>query len=706
MAYKTGEPNVKTLNNVVIQLRNDTMANWNNSTYTLAAGELALAIDSESRSSVIRVGDGVHKFSELENAGSVITVADTYTTTYGGKDRTHGAIKVNGRNIQTFELEVADTTTIGAVLSQAVEASGDHAGYANISGTYTPGYVTVDANGKMTVQVVAAAEKLYTARTITVEDGANAADRSDVTGTFDFDGSADVSFNLQLKDQANVTIADGSTTTRATVVNVNKQGLVVGTDVIVTADVTDAVSVSGGSADAAKAIKTNASGLLDDTFLKASGVTANDDVSDAAYVAVKTDVKGRVVEGTTADNFIASKDNLGLVKSHDTTVQNYDKTNKVVVDNTGLMTVDKVDEAIKLTNARTFSINDGKNYADDSVDITAAAVSFDGTSNVSLTAALTTTGVTAGDYTRVTVDAKGRVTTGANDLVTTDITDAVSVSGGSSDAGKAIKTNATGELDDTFLKKTLAASDAANLGTFNAKAGSYNVANVTVDEEGRVTNISAANVTTAGGTSTQSGYLVALNASGKLDDSLIPNLAIGQVYTTGDYGDLTDTTKKAAFISDNSIQAGDVAIVTTDVSEVTESDKTTAGFSGTLADYKASLQANDGTYFYVDNGNSGNGTFVLIKSPGTAVQTVNGHYGPTVTLITDDIAEDGTAVTDLVAGSAADSVHNRYFTQARVAAYLDSMSVRTRFNDGSHIVLDNDTIVINAGDASGATTGA
>jgi phage-related tail fiber protein len=46
-------------------------------------------------------------------------------------------------------------------------------------------------------------------------------------------------------------------------------------------------------------------------------------------------------------------------------------------------------------------------------DVTATLTSVDGSANVSAAASLSNTGVTAGSYTKVTVDVKGRVTTGA-----------------------------------------------------------------------------------------------------------------------------------------------------------------------------------------------------------------------------------------------------------------------------------------------------
>lgn len=75
--------------------------------------------------------------------------------------------------------------------------------------------------------------------------------------------------------------------------------------------------------------------------------------------------------------------------------------------------------ATKLATPRTFQVIG---------DASSAAVSFDGTQNVELQVALAAiSGLTAGTYTKVTVDAKGRVTAG-NTLVVSDLPDNIPTS--------------------------------------------------------------------------------------------------------------------------------------------------------------------------------------------------------------------------------------------------------------------------------------
>ena len=78
-------------------------------------------------------------------------------------------------------------------------------------------------------------------------------------------------------------------------------------------------------------------------------------------------------------------------------------TGKVTVAGNGTMSVSSVATANQLATARTISL---------AGDVTGSA-SFSGAANASISATLANSGVTAGTYTKVTVDAKGRVTTGA-----------------------------------------------------------------------------------------------------------------------------------------------------------------------------------------------------------------------------------------------------------------------------------------------------
>lgn len=100
----------------------------------------------------------------------------------------------------------------------------------------------------------------------------------------------------------------------------------------------------------------------------------------------------------------ATSSTLGGVKSQAS------GSGKVVVDSAGLMTVDTVPKAENLATARTIALSGDASGSN----------TFNGGSNVTIAVALVATGVTAGTYTKLTVDAKGRVTAGTT-LVASDI---------------------------------------------------------------------------------------------------------------------------------------------------------------------------------------------------------------------------------------------------------------------------------------------
>lgn len=116
-----------------------------------------------------------------------------------------------------------------------------------------------------------------------------------------------------------------------------------------------------------------------------------------------------------------------------------DTGNVYVGTTTGTMLVNPdggiADEAVKLRNKREFAI---------SGDGTAQPVQFDGTGNVTLSLSLAQiTGLTAGTYTKLTVDAKGRVT-GGTAIEVTDLPNipASKVTGLGTAANKSVGTSA------------------------------------------------------------------------------------------------------------------------------------------------------------------------------------------------------------------------------------------------------------------------
>ena len=125
-------------------------------------------------------------------------------------------------------------------------------------------------------------------------------------------------------------------------------------------------------------------------------------------------------------------------------------TDKVVVASDGTMSVSEVTAATKLKTARSITL---------SGDVSGSA-SFDGSAAVAIQANLGNSGVTAGTYTKVTVDAKGRVTTATNlsesdipNLSTSKITGigtAATKNVGSA-AGNVPMLNESGKLDESIL---------------------------------------------------------------------------------------------------------------------------------------------------------------------------------------------------------------------------------------------------------------
>lgn len=213
-------------------------------------------------------------------------------------------------------------------------------------------------------------------------------------------------------------------------------------------------------------------------------------------------------------------------------------------------------------------------------DATATAQSFDGSANVSLALVLANV-VTAGTGCKITVDAKGRVT-------------------------------------------AIAALSASDIPTLN------------------LAKISDAGTAAAKNVGTAVGNVVMVNASGKIDDTLIPPLAITDVY---------ESASEAAMLALSNANVGDVCIR----SDLNKCYILASLPYSTLANWKE------------------------LKTPANAVLSVNGQTGA-ITLTTSNISE-GT---------------NLYWTSTRFdAAFATKAS--TGLSDTAHILYDTDTLILDGG---------
>ena len=251
-------------------------------------------------------------------------------------------------------------------------------------------------------------------------------------------------------------------------------------------------------------------------------------------------------------------------------------TNNVVVAADGTMSVSEVTASTKLKTARNITLSGDIN----------GSTSFDGSAAVAIQANLMNSGVTAGTYTKVTVDAKGRVTTATN----------------------------------------LVASDIPNLTT------------------SKITDIGTAATKNVG---TAAGNVPMLNESGKLDESIIPALAITEPH-------VVDSQEEMLALA---AQTGDVAV------------RTDGAGSFILKQTPASV---------LDN-------WIQLRGATAAVLSVNGKTGA-ITLTTSDIAE----------GS------KLYYTEARATSNFNTNIAKTKvenLSDGGSYVKNSDTFVLNCGNA-------
>lgn len=232
--------------------------------------------------------------------------------------------------------------------------------------------------------------------------------------------------------------------------------------------------------------------------------------------------------------------------------------------------------AQKLKTARTISITgDGT-----------GATTFDGSENVAITLILKNSGVGAGTYTKLTVDAKG-IVTAAEQLSETDI-------------------------------PTLHLAKIADAGTAAGKDVGTSV-----------------------------GNLIEVLANGKIDESVLPSIAITETF---------EVANQAEMLALNA-QTGDVAV---------RSDENKCYI---LKQAPATTLAN----------------WVLLRTPTDLVLSVNGKTGAVV-LTTTDVAEG----------------NNLYYTEARATANFNTnyaAKSSAGLTDGATIVHSSDVLVLNGGKA-------
>lgn len=283
----------------------------------------------------------------------------------------------------------------------------------------------LDSNGKLPASITgnadgnaATASKLQTARTISLS--------GDVSGSASFDGSTNATINATLANS-------GVTAGTYTKVTVDSKGRVTSGTNITSSDITDAAS----SNTANTLVKRDASGNFTAGTITATlngNASTASKLQTAKTITLSGDVTGStsfdgssnvtitttVVNAANADT--VDNKHVDNTKTDSTALWTADKIISYIgsagygdmmkgtydTDNDGI--VDRAETADKLTTARTISL----------VGDVSGSTSFDGSVDKSITVTLSNSGVTAGTYPKVTVDAKGRVTSGTS-LSATDI---------------------------------------------------------------------------------------------------------------------------------------------------------------------------------------------------------------------------------------------------------------------------------------------
>ena len=355
--------------------------------------------------------EGLISTAKTELEGKIQEVADNATKVE--KSDTNGNIKVDSAEVQVYRLPTADTDTIGGV-------KGSAAGTADKLVVAADGTAGIDKYSAAKIDgVVAEAAKVSHTMTI---------------GSKSFDGSANITI-LAEDVPLPATVVHNTNYGTASVGGVVKSSeltdyIKIGTDGLMMVNKVSAAKIEGVVAEAAKV--TNALTIGTKTFDGSTSVniTAEDlpiptnvvrftDIAtaDKAGVVKSSAAKDQISVG--ADGFMnintvsgAKIDGAVAEATNATKLGGIAAANILVADADSTLTskVKAAAAADQLATARNIAIDgDATGNAD-----------FNGAQNITITLTLANTTVTAGSYTKVTVDSKGRVTAGET-LAASDI---------------------------------------------------------------------------------------------------------------------------------------------------------------------------------------------------------------------------------------------------------------------------------------------
>lgn len=162
-------------------------------------------------------------------------------------------------------------------------------------------------------------------------------------------------------------------------------------------------TIAGYGISDAQPLNTNLTNL---SAINSTGILVRDSGNGIATRAIITDGVGIAIAngaGTSSGDIVISTNATAAASTE--TIVSRDASGNFAANVITAGLNGNASTATALQNSRNFSA---------AGDVTAEAVGFNGTGNVVLTTVLSNTGVTAGAYTKVTVDAKGRVTLGEN----------------------------------------------------------------------------------------------------------------------------------------------------------------------------------------------------------------------------------------------------------------------------------------------------